>query len=172
MTKATHSCVSRGTFNNQYMSAPDGLSKCVRCYRALYMQTMDFSQTFALAYGGIYAGLILLAILCSYGAIRFPFPLSIGSLWICANCSATLAVLIIVLASTNQSSQVTLKKMTDGFIGKFVRNSTRSRIIRRELATLTEVRIRIGYICFYDRYLVMTTLKIIVENATSLLLMK
>ena len=112
------------------------------------------------------------SLFCVYGAIRFDGALSFSFGWIGANVIIFLAILIGQFGCINHSSKLALKAMRKRQaklhrLGKQAKSSW----LRREASCLRVLRLRVGSAFLYDKILHVTTLEILLQNITNLLLL-
>ena len=149
------------------------LLRSLRLYRCLYLQVNEFSRTFVVAYGSIHLGLIVLAIFCSYGSVRFHGFLALGFAWIFFVCLAIVIILVSALSTVNRKSRRTLESMEKAVTRLLVDSRQPKRgIVGRELRNMQELRVRLGSIFYYDKPLLLTTFEILLQNSTNLLLLQ
>ena len=152
---------------------PKTLRRSRRMYRCLYLQMDHFSRTFVVAYGSIHLGLVVLAIFCSYGSVRFHGLLAFGFAWMFTACLVMLVLLVLALAAVNRKSKATLESMQKVAKSLFVGlKGPQRRMLRREMSNMQGLKVRVGSMFYYDSPLLLTTLDVLLTNAVNLLLFK
>ena len=138
----------------------------------MLLQVQKFSDVFHLANGGSYVLELATSILCIYGAIRLEGLLSALCSGVALNCMVFALGLVNTLAEVNQGSKETLRCLKKQSASSITANG-RDRLSRwreKYLRGLPELRIHFGFICHYDKQLVLTTMQHILLNSATLLL--
>ena len=144
----------------------------LRLFRSLSLLIDEFSRVFVMIYGSGHVGIIVISLFCAYGTIRFDGALSVSLGWMGANVIIFLSVLICQFGSTNHSSKLTLKAIRREQEQLYcMGNRAQSNWLRREIRCLRDLQLRVGSVFFYDKILLFTTLQILLQNITNLLLL-
>ena len=143
----------------------------LKLYRQNLLQVNRFSEVFQLANGGSYVLEIAATVLCIYGSIRLHGLLSILGGGIALNGMVFAVGLVSALAEVNQGSKHTLQCFRNHAGAQVTSGRDRSAVwYQKCVMQLPELKIYFGFICHYDKRLVLVTVQLILVNSATLLL--
>ena len=130
------------------------------------------SQIFGTTNGLTHVLALLTVILSGYGAVRLQGMESIGLACVALNWTAMWIIWINLLADVNANSRAVLAQAKE-FTGVLMTSKGRGReaaAMRKEIASLRDLRVETRGLFYYDKRIVMTTLQIIIHKTTNLIL--
>ena len=146
--------------------------KFLRLFRSLRLITEELSRVATFGYGGAHAGLMIISLVCTYGAVRLQGMLAFSLGWTGLNITIFLVILVGTLGNINSSSKrsIELVRQRPAVLHSAGKDLER-KWLQREALALRDLRIRMGSAFFYDKTLVITTIEIILQNTVNLLLL-
>ena len=148
------------------------VKRSFRNYRCLQILLQKCNAVYNYLVGCGTVLLILYAILCTYGAVRFHGLIAATFVCIGTSCTAFLAILLGTTAEFNSKSKLLLVAFRRSVVGRST-TATRGELamLRRQLGAMTDLKFQVGGLYFVDKAIVMTTFKIIFDFTVNLLIL-
>ena len=141
-----------------------------RLYRCLDLEVRDFMENYMLTYIVTHCLLTTSVIFGVLGAVRTKGLIAAGFASGSVDAAGGLTLILATFAEINSRSSQNLVMMKSPAV-MLQGSKLESCLIRKERVSMPQFRLRFGSLFFYDKMLILTTLKIVLENAIGLLLM-
>ena len=148
------------------------IRRSFRHYRCLQILLKECNSVYSALFGCTTILLILYAILCTYGAMRFHGLIAASFGCFGTSCTAFLGIILGITAEFNSKSKLLLVAFGRSIVNcRRVTMRTELATLRRQLRAVNELTFHVGGLYFVDKTIVMTTFKIIFDFTVNLLIL-